>query len=217
MRLLVSTAAADPLHVGAAVALLRDSVDALHVDLADGRFVPSLSGSVELVAALAAGQPLAVEVHLMVQEPERWLPGLAAARAARAIVHLEASPYPWRTVALARRLGLAVGMALNPATPIGALETIAPLTDLVSLLTTEPDEAGELLLPGMAERVAAARRMLPGRVVLEVDGGVAEATARSLVAAGAGSLVAGRAILRASDPVAAAARLRAAASVEALP
>lgn len=214
MRLKASMTAADPLHVGAAAAAVRDSVDALHVDLADGGFVPVLSGGLELVRALAATQGLPVEVHLMVREPERLLPGLAAAGAAAVIVHLEAAPYPWRLAALSRGLGLKLGIAINPATPIGSLEPVAGLTDLVSLLTTEPDENGERMLPGTLGRLGAASRLLPRHVVLEVDGGVTEVTAPDLVAAGAGSLVAGRAIFGTPDPVAACARLRTPAPAE---
>ena len=211
MRILASLTAADPLAVGEAARRLQQAgVDGLHVDIGDGRFVPWLGGSLELVAALVGSQGLAVAVHLMVEDPERWLRPLAEAGAGRVAVHLEAERYPWRLRTEALRHGLFFGLALNPATPVGALEPLPGCADFVSLLTTEPDADGERFLPGMLEKIAAARQLLGPRVEIEVDGGLDAEWLQRCAAAGADVAVVGRELTRAENATVALRRLTAA-------
>ena len=200
MRILASVTGADPLALGAAAARLAEAgADGIHEDLGDGRFTPWLGGSVELVEALAGLGRLPVSVHLMVESPEALFERVAAGGPARVAVHLEAVPYPWRMRALARRRGVRLGFAVNPSTPLAFLEGYGPAADYVSLLTTEPDEAGERMLPGLLERVRAARALLPPAVELEVDGGVDAASARLLAGAGVDFAVVGRQITAAPE------------------
>jgi len=200
MRLLASIRPLDPLELGAGCErLLETGVDGLHVDLADGVFAPELTVGPEVVRALAARTAALLDVHLMVAGPEPYVRAVAEAGATRVAFHLEAAPYPWRLASLARSLGLQVGVALNPATAVAALEPVAAAVDFVNLLTTELDLAGERLLPGATERVAAARRLLPPEVWIQVDGGVEADNAAGLVAAGADELVVGRALAGAAD------------------
>jgi ribulose-phosphate 3-epimerase len=160
-------------------------------------FVPDLTFGLRTVRALRARTDALLDVHLMVARPEEYLRGLADAGANRVCFHVEAAAYPWRLVSLGRSLGLEVGAALNPATPLAVLEALASSVDFVNLLTTEPDFSGELVLPGMVERVERARRDLPAEVRLEVDGGVDERTVSAFAAAD--DLVAGRAICGSED------------------
>ena len=209
MKVHASLSGADPLRVGDALdRLLAAGVDGIHVDLCDGVFAPGLAGGVPLVAAVARRSPAPVWAHLMVAEPEPLVVELAAAGAAGVTVHVEATRYPARLAVLAGRLGLRLGFAVNPATPLAWLESEAYRAPVVSLLTTEPDGAGERLLPGMVERVAAARRLLGGAVELEVDGGVDAAVAARLRGV-ADRLVVGRMLLGAGDLRSALAALRA--------
>ena len=139
------------------------------------------------------------------------MPALAAEHASRVAFHLEATRYPWRVLALIRRYGLEAGAALNPASSLDALGSLAGHLDYVVLLTTEPDAMGEVLLPGMVERTVEARRRMPNGPRLQVDGGVTTENIGMLVRAGARDIVVGRSITRTGDWEAAVAQLRAAA------
>ena len=209
LTIAVSLMAADPLRIGEIAERAIDArADALHVDLGDGVFVPWLGGSVELVRALARLDRLPVDVHLMVERPEQYVSPLAAAGAASVLVHVEASRYPWRLRALSHRHTMRFGVAANPSTPISMLEPVVACADFITLLSTEPDDAGENILPGTADRVAAASSLLRARGGLEVDGGVNAANAVEMVMSGATRLVVGRAVLEADEPAACIAALR---------
>ena len=216
-RILASIRSVDPLALGAACERLLDAgADGLHVDLCDGVFVPELTVGPEVVRALAARLGPVLDVHLMVARPEDYLRALADVGASRVSFHLEAAPYPWRLASLARSLRLEIGIALNPATPIAALEPVAHAVDFANVLTTELDFAGERLLAGSLERVASVRALLPPEVRVEVDGGVDAETAADLVRAGADELVVGRAITGADDWHRAVADLRRATDIPAV-
>lgn len=200
MRVHVSLSAADPLRLGAVVRRLEETpAAALHLDISDGVFAPAIAGGLELAHALAGAGRLPLEVHLMVGDAERQLEMFAPTGASRILVHAEAVRYPSRIAATARRLGVEVGFAANPATPLEQVAGAALASGWLTLLTSEPDGAGEPFLPGMLERVAAARTLLGPAVTIEVDGGVRPELAPGLHAAGADVVVAGRAVLEAAD------------------
>jgi ribulose-phosphate 3-epimerase len=172
--------------------------DWIHVDVMDGRFVPNLTIGPPVVAAVRRVTQLPLDVHLMIETPERLIDAFIAAGADRITVHQEASVHLHRTVEQIREGGALPGVALNPATPVGALDEILPYVDLVLVMSVNPGFGGQRYIPTSTEKVAAVRRRLDDRslwsVELEVDGGVTAGTAGDVVAAGATVLVAGAAV-----------------------
>ncbi|MCS6962468.1 ribulose-phosphate 3-epimerase [Thermoflexus sp.] len=186
--------------------------DWIHVDVMDGHFVPNLTFGMPIVAALRRITGLPLDVHLMIEAPERYLKAFARAGADRLIVHVEACPHLHRVIQQIRGLGLRAGVALNPATPLSALEEILPDVDQVLIMTVNPGFGGQAFIERMLEKVRRARRMIDALgqpIELEVDGGVGPENAPVLVEAGATVLVAGASIFEAPEgPAEALHRLR---------
>ena len=181
--------------------------DWIHVDVMDGHFVPNITVGPLVVRALRAITSLPLDVHLMIEQPERIIPAFARAGADRITVHVETCPHLHRTVQQIRELGLKPGVTLNPATPLIALEEILPHVDLVLLMSVNPGFGGQSYIPGSTAKIARLRRMLDERgligVELEVDGGVKARNAAEIVAAGATVLVAGSAVFDRQSGIAA--------------
>ncbi|GBD09580.1 Ribulose-phosphate 3-epimerase [Candidatus Thermoflexus japonica] len=192
--------------------VVEAGADWIHVDVMDGHFVPNLTFGMPVVAALRRITPLPLDVHLMIEAPERYLEAFARAGADRLIVHVEACPHLHRVIQGIQGLGLRAGVALNPATPLSALEEILPDVDQVLIMTVNPGFGGQAFIERMLEKVRRARRMIDavGRPIeLEVDGGVGPENAPALVEAGATVLVAGASIFEAPEgPAEALRRLR---------
>jgi ribulose-phosphate 3-epimerase len=187
----------------------------IHVDVMDGRFVPNLSLGPAVVASLRPVTRLPLEVHLMVERPESFLEAFAKAGADTLIVQQESTVHLHRAVQQVKSLGKRAGVALNPATPAMLLEEILPYLDLVLVMTVNPGFGGQDFIPGTLAKIRQVRQCID-RVQpaceLEVDGGIEPHTAAAVVEAGARVLVAGSAIFRCPEGVAAGmARLRAAA------
>jgi len=176
-------------------ALQEAGVDGLHVDVSDGVFVPDLTFGYRVVRALTDRLIIPVEAHLMVINPEEQLRAVSEAGASRASFHFESTAYPWRVACLGQSLGLEVGVAFNPATPLGSVGYLREGISFVDILTSEPDSRGERMLPRMAARVTEAGINLGGDVVIEVDGGVSMSNIEELSAAGASDFVVGRALI----------------------
>jgi ribulose-phosphate 3-epimerase len=178
----------------------------IHVDVMDGHFVPNLTIGPPVVAAVRRVTRLPLDVHLMIAAPERLVDAFISAGADRITVHQEACVHLHRTVEQIREGGALPGVALNPATPVGALDEILPYVDLVLVMTVNPGFGGQRYIPTSTEKVAAVRRRLDDRslwsVELEVDGGIAPGTAGDVVAAGATVLVAGAAVFNTQATVA---------------
>ena len=187
--------------------------DWIHVDVMDGHFVPNLTIGPPVIASLRRVTRSYLDVHLMIEAPERYLEAFRRAGADGLTVHVEATPHLHRVVQQIRELGAIPGVSLNPATPLSTLEEILPYVDLVLCMTVNPGFGGQAFIPSTLDKVRRLRQMLDERglqVLIEVDGGVDEETAPRLVAAGAQVLVAGTSIFQAPDGVQnAIARLRA--------
>lgn len=200
---------------------LSEGVTRFHVDIMDGRFVPNLSMGPHVVRSLrplteARGAKL--DVHLMVERPEAFVAVFADAGAAAISVHVEATPHLERVVSQIRERGAEAGVAINPATPLGALEEILPELDFVLIMSVNPGFAAQPFLPSAAPKIARLRRLLKerglARVAIQVDGGIHVETIAQVAQAGADRAVAGSAVFEGEGSIAEKfARLRAAARV----
>lgn len=170
-------------------------IDAFHVDVSDGSFTPELIFNLRVIRAIAAVTTRPVEVHLMVEEPERWIMPVIRAGAMRVAFHAEATRYPLRCAAACRAAGASPTLAINPATAIEPLLYAVSEVDRVNLLSTEPDEAGEAFIDATLAKVERTAALLPNNVRLQVDGGIDSESASALVDRGAVDLVMGRALL----------------------
>jgi ribulose-phosphate 3-epimerase len=187
--------------------------DWLHVDVMDGRFVPNITLGPIIVEAVKRSSRLPLDVHLMIVEPEKYLEAFAKAGADRLIVHAEACPHLHRTLQQIRELGAKTGVAINPATPLSAVEEILPEIDQLLVMTVNPGFGGQKFIELCVDKVARAKKMIErsgAETAIEVDGGIDRSTAPKVVQAGASILVAGNAIFHHPNGIAAAiAELRA--------
>jgi ribulose-phosphate 3-epimerase len=217
VQIAASILSADFAALGAAVAAAeRGGADLIHVDIMDGHFVPNLTMGPPVVASLRKVTRVPLDVHLMIEEPDHYLEAFVRAGAAMISVHVEVLPHLHRTIQRIRELGARAGVAINPATPVGALEEIAGDLDHVLVMSVNPGFGGQTFIPRTESKIRAVRALLDGRgsrAPIEVDGGIDAANAARVVAAGAAILVAGNAIFGSPDPERATRELRAAATV----
>ena len=215
IRLAPSILAADFARLGDAVAAAeRGGADVIHVDVMDGHFVPNLTVGPPVVRSLRRVAHVPLDVHLMITDPDRYAEAFVAAGAAMLSVHVEVLPHLNRTIAFIKQLGAKAGVAINPSTPLVALEEIAPDVDHVLVMSVNPGFGGQAFLPRSASKIRALRALLDragNPAPIEVDGGIDLETVGAVVRAGARILVAGSAIFGAPDIAAAVAALRAAA------
>jgi ribulose-phosphate 3-epimerase len=212
-----SILSADFAALGDAVAAAeRGGADFIHVDVMDGHFVPNITIGPPVVRSLKRVARVPLDVHLMIQEPDRYLDAFASAGAAMMSVHVEVLPHLHRTVHAIKALGVKAGVVLNPATPAAALEAIAADVDYVLVMSVNPGFGGQTFIPRSESKVREVRRVLDlaGNTAapIEIDGGIDVHTAPRVVAAGARILVAGAAIFHSSDPEQATRELKAVAS-----
>jgi ribulose-phosphate 3-epimerase len=180
--------------------------DWIHVDVMDGHFVPNITIGPLIAAAARRSTSLPIDVHLMIERPERYLADFARAGADYLTVHVETCPHLHRTVQQIRELGVKPGVTLNPATSVDTLVEILPFVDLVLVMSVNPGFGGQSYIPTSTDKIARIRRMLDERgldhVELQVDGGVAPDTVGEVVGAGATCFVAGSAVYNGKASVA---------------
>jgi ribulose-phosphate 3-epimerase len=175
----------------------------LHVDVMDGHFVPNLTFGAPMVRALRRMTNLPLDVHLMVERPERYLGEFADAGANVFTFHPEATVHVQRHLATARQLGMRPGLALNPSTPVSLLEEVLDDLDVVLIMSVNPGYGGQFYLPQSTDKIRRTRALLDRRgspAVLEVDGGITTDTIGEAWEAGADTFVAGTAVFGTADP-----------------
>lgn len=194
-------------------AVEQGGADYIHVDVMDGHFVPNITIGAPVVKALRPVTSLPLDVHLMIENPDTYIPDFADAGADIITVHQEAVPHLHRTVQLIHSLGKRAGVSLNPATPVDTLGLILAEVDMVLLMTVNPGFGGQSFIPFTLEKIARMRTMIErsGRKIeLEVDGGVKCENIADIAKAGADVFVAGSAVFNGADYARNLAELRAA-------
>jgi ribulose-phosphate 3-epimerase len=213
LKIAPSILSADFAILGEQIALVEAAgADQLHVDVMDGRFVPNITIGPIVVEAIRKRTRLPLDVHLMIVEPERYIPAFVGAGADAVTVHAEACVHLQRALAQVRESGARAGVALNPSTPPAVLHYVLDDLDLVLIMSVNPGFGGQRFIPSALAKVRQVRTLLGARPVdVAVDGGVTVALAPTLAAHGATTLVAGSAIFSAPDPALAVKQLRSAA------
>ena len=205
IKLAPSILSADFARLGEQVdEVARAGADYIHVDVMDGHFVPNITIGAPVVASIRPLTSLPLDVHLMIEHPERYISEFAKAGADIITVHVEACPHLHGTIKSIKELGVKAGVSLNPATPLSAIEEIIPHVDLILIMSVNLGFGGQAFIPESLPRIAEMRKMIDARkpgVELEVDGGINAENAAEIVKAGADVLVAGNSVFRASDGI----------------
>jgi ribulose-phosphate 3-epimerase len=189
----------------------QGGADYIHVDVMDGHFVPNITIGPLIVEAIRPVTNLPLDVHLMIEQPDRYIPAFAKAGADYLSVHVEACPHLHRTIHLIKEHGVKAGVVLNPHTPVEMIQHIIEDVDLVLLMTVNPGFGGQKFIPSVLPKIRQVAQYVKERnlsVEIEVDGGINAETARLCVEAGANVLVAGSAIYNEQDRAAAIRALR---------
>ncbi|MFU8769886.1 MAG: ribulose-phosphate 3-epimerase [Desulfotignum sp.] len=183
-------------------AVEKAGADWIHIDVMDGRFVPNITYGPIIVDACKRATALPLDVHLMIEKPELIIPDFARAGADYISVHTETCPHLHRTLQLIKEFNIKAGVALNPATPLSALDFVIPELDFVLIMTVNPGFGGQQFIEASIEKIAALADLLAvknSQAVIQVDGGINESTIGRVAQAGASCFVAGSAIFNTSD------------------
>jgi len=207
-----SLLAADFLNLSAECKMINESeAEWYHLDVMDGRFVPNISFGIPVIEKLRKASNKTFDVHLMILEPEKYAEAFKKAGADILTVHIEACVHLHRNIQQIKSLGMKAGVAVNPHTPVAALQEILQDIDLVCLMSVNPGFGGQKFIHHTLEKIRTLRKMIDAsgkNVLIEIDGGVTIENAPEIVAAGADVLVAGNTVFSASDPKAVISKLK---------
>ena len=205
VRIAPSIISADFSRLGEHVAeVTRAGADYIHVDVMDGHFVPNITLGPVVIEGIRASTHLPLNVHLQIEEPDRLIPDFIKAGADHIIIHSEACLHLHRVIQQIKDGGLEVGIAVNPSTPLAAIEEVLRYVDIALVSTVNPGFGGQRLIPETLEKVSSLRSLLEQRgytAAIQVDGGINAETAPAAVRAGASILVAGSAIFNKTESV----------------
>lgn len=215
IKIAPSILSADFARLGDQVALVEQAgAEVLHIDVMDGHFVPNITIGPLVVKALRPHSKMRFDVHLMIENPERYIDDFAKAGADHITVHLEATPHIHRAIQQIKALGLTAGVSLNPATPLDGIKYILDELDMVLIMSVNPGFGGQKFIPAVLPKIEVLHRYLDqmqSSCEIEVDGGINLDTASAVVKAGANIIVAGAAVFASPDPAQAVRELREAA------
>ncbi len=206
-----SILSADFAALGADIARVSETADTIHVDVMDGRFVPNLTIGMPVVKAIRPYTDLPIDCHLMIEDPARYVEAFAEAGADLITVHAETCPHLHRVTQQIRACGCGVGVVINPATSLSALEEILPEVDLVLLMSVNPGFGGQAYIESVTDKIRRLRRQMQERDIqahIQVDGGVGPSNIQKLWEAGANCFVAGSSVYGKPDPVQAISELK---------
>jgi ribulose-phosphate 3-epimerase len=207
-----SILAADFTKLGEQIEIVEGAgASLLHVDVMDGRFVPNITVGLPVVHAISRATQLPIDAHLMIVEPGRYAEQFVKAGAQMVSIHIEADPHAHRTLSAIRAAGAQPGIAINPATPLSALDEALKFADYVLLMSVNPGFGGQTFIPESLDKVRRLRKMIDERGLkarIEIDGGIDAENIAEVASAGAEIIVSGSAVFGAPDPAVALRKLR---------
>ena len=205
IKLAPSILSADFARLGEQVAeATRAGADYIHIDVMDGHFVPNITIGAPVVASIQSSTSLPLDVHLMIEHPEQYIPDFAASGADIITVHVEVCPHLHRILQCIKATGKKAGVALNPATPLSLIEEIIADVDLILIMSVNPGFGGQDFIPAALPKIANLRKILDERKLsaeLEVDGGITADNAPHIVEAGGRILVAGASVFKTEEGI----------------
>jgi len=205
VKLAPSILSADFARLGEQVAeATKAGADYIHIDVMDGHFVPNITIGAPVVASLRSWTHLPLDVHLMIEQPEKYIPQFANSGANIITVHVEACSHLHRTIQLVKELGVRAGVALNPASSLSLIEEIMPRVDLIVIMSVNPGFGGQAFIPETLGKISRLRSMLNSRKLateLEVDGGITINNAPQIVKAGGDVLAIGASVFKAKEGI----------------
>ncbi len=205
VKLAPSILSADFARLGEQVAeATKAGADYIHIDVMDGHFVPNITIGAPVLASLRSWTHLPLDVHLMIEQPEKYIPQFANSGANIITVHVEACSHLHRTIQLVKELGVRAGVALNPASSLSLIEEIMPQVDLIVIMSVNPGFGGQAFIPETLGKISRLRSMLNSRKLateLEVDGGITINNAPQIVKAGGDVLAIGASVFKAKEGI----------------